>query len=336
MIARLPVVPLAGDAVAMLLDLGGGVLGIAILIGGAYLLVRGSVALAYAFGLSRIVVGATVVAVGTSAPEVVVSVVAALRDAPGVAIGNVVGSNIANVGLVLGIASVLSPVRVHIRLLRFEIPVLVAATGLALAVAAGGTIERWEGAFLLVGLAAFIVASLRLFPQSVSVEAQFERARRPLRLSRPRLAQQVAFILGGIAGLAAGAELIVSGASAVAARAGVSDFVIGLTLVAVGTSLPEMATSILAAVRREHEIAIANIVGSNIFNLLGVLGVTALAVRLPVDVALFAFEMPFLALSAFVLVPLVWSGFRVVRLEGAALLAGYAAFVAFSVVRGAT
>lgn len=319
----------------MLLHLLQAVFGIAVLLGGAYLLLRGAVALALGFGLSRVVVGATVVAIGTSAPEVMVVTVAAFRDTPGVAVGAVIGSNVANVGLVLAAAAVVNPVLVHVRLMRWEIPVLLAATAAVLLLASGGALDRWQGAVLLAGLAAFITLSPRLFPETAAAaEADVEAVVPPSRGPRVDLASEVAMILVGLAGLMLGADQIVTGAAAAASDLGVSNFVIGVTVIAVGTSLPEFATTVLAARRREHEIAAANIIGSNIFNLLGVLGLAAFVSGVEVDRDLYRFELPFLALSSLILVPLAWPRYRITRLDGWLLLTGYALFIILAAVRG--
>lgn len=322
----------------MLLDFVLVVVGLSVLLLGAWQLVRSAVAIALAFGLSRVVVGATVVAFGTSAPEFVISLTASLGDSPGLAVGNVVGSNVANVALVLGAAALLRPMLVSPRLLRWEIPVLLVATTAVLLAGADGSIARWEGGLLFfVGLIGFIVASIVLVPESsvLAAEVDQEPEEIPPRDART-LGIMGALFLVGLAGLAIGATIAVEGATGIAQQLGMSDFAIGVTVVAVGTSLPEIATTLVAAVRREHDIAIANAVGSNIFNLLGVLGGTAVIAPLAIDRSLYQFEMVALALSALVLVPIVMFHTRslVDRREGGALLAGYIAFLLLIVARG--
>ena len=319
----------------MLLDLTRIAVGLVILIGGAWLTVRAAATLAASFGVSRIIIGATVIAFGTSAPEFVVSLVAATRDAPGLAVGNVLGSNVANVALVLGASALVRPLAVHWRLLRWEIPVLAAATMAMLLAAADGRVQRTEGALMFAGLVAFIAISPRLWPETAAVvEAGASEATRTLPRDGRARALQGGLLLLGLAALTVGADTAVRGAVSVAKSAGMSEIAIGATIVATGTSLPEVATSVMAAFRREHEIAVANVIGSNIFNLLGVIGLTAGLVSLDVSQGLYRFEMPALALSTAVLLPLAWPRYRIGRPEGALLLTLYVAFVAVVLVRG--
>jgi cation:H+ antiporter len=316
----------------VLLDLLRLAIGTVALLGGAYFLVRGSVAVALRLGVSRVVVGATVVAFGTSMPELLVTVTAGLKGSTGVALGNVLGSNVANVMLVLGLAAMINPMIVHARLIRWEIPVLLAATAAIILFSLDGHLTRIDGIMLLSGLAAFTILSPRLFPETAAAaEAEAEMPDGP---PRGGVAAEAGMILGGLAGLAVGADLIVRGASSIAATFGVSEFVIGILVVAVGTSLPEVATSVTAALKNEHEIAVANIVGSNVFNLLAVLGGGALIAQIEVPRELFAFELPALILSSLILVPLVWPRYRVSRPMGALLLVGYASFVGITLIRG--
>ena len=299
--------------------------GLAILLTGAWLTVRSASRLAASFGLSPIIIGATVVAFGTSAPEFVVSFFAATRDASGVAVGNVLGSNVANVALVLGASAVVSPMIVHRRLLRWEIPVLAAATVAMLLVSADGRVERWEGAIMFAGLVAFVVLSLRLWPEPQAAAVDGQRDAAPSAW-RPRLADGGLLVLG-LAALTVGAQLAVVGAVGLAERANISEVAIGATVVATGTSLPEVATSVVAAFRREHEIAVANVIGSNIFNLLGVIGLTSGLVSLDIERSLYQFELPALVLSTALLLPLAWPRYRIGRPEGVGLLLLYVAFV---------
>jgi len=312
--------------------------GLTVLLLGAWQVVRSAVAIALAFGLSRVVVGATVVAFGTSAPEFVISLAAGVEDSSGLAVGNVIGSNVANVALVLGAAALFSPMFVSPRLLRWEIPVLLAATAVVLLAGADGTIARWEGGLIFgVGLIGFIVASILIVPESSALAAEVDEQpeEAPARDARA-LWIMGGILLAGLVGLAVGAAVAVEGATGIAERIGMSELAIGVTIVAVGTSLPEIATTLVAATRREHDIAVANAVGSNIFNLLGVLGGTALVTPLAVDRSLYQFEMVALALSSLVLVPIVMFHTRslVDRREGAVLLASYIAFLFLIVERG--
>lgn len=316
----------------MLLDLVQLLIGTLALLGGAYILLRGAVGLAVRFGISRVVIGATIVAFGTSLPELLVTVTAEIRGSSGVGLGNVLGSNVANVFLVLGMAALINPMSVHRRLIRWEIPVLFAATLVTVLLAANGLLSRLGGALMFAGLVAFTVVSVRLFPEAAH-EAEDE-VEIPADAAPGGVMTEVAFVVAGLAALALGADQIVNGATGIAERVGVSEFVIGVLVVAVGTSLPEIATSAVAAFRNEHDIAVANVVGSNIFNLLSVLGLGALIAEIPVDGALYRFEIPAVILSTAILVPLVWPRYHVGRGGGALLLAGYAAFVAVTLLRG--
>jgi cation:H+ antiporter len=310
--------------------------GLTILLAGAWLTVRAAAALAASLGVSPIIIGATVVAFGTSAPEFVVSLAAATRDAPGIAVGNVLGSNVANIALVLGASAVIRPMPVHWRLLRWEIPVLAVATVAVLAFAVNGNVSRWEGALMFAGLLAFVVFSTRLFPEASrgAVSTAPAGAGPDADPSWHFRAKEVLLLVLGLAGIAFGADVGVRGAVGLAEDFGTSETVIGVTIVATGTSLPEMATSVVAAYRREHEIAVANVIGSNIFNLLGVVGLVGGLVTLPVDQDLYRFEMPALALSTAVLIPLAWPRYRIGRPEGLLLLALYVAFVTVVLARG--
>ena len=305
-----------------LLAMGGGVL---LLLAGAEALVRGASALALRVGISPLVVGLTVVAIGTSSPELVVSIQAALNGEGGVALGNVVGSNVANLGLIVGLAALLSPSMVDRKLVRHDVPIMLGAMGLLWLFLLDGTLERWEGAVLLSGAVIYTVHGIRTSRKN-------ERARRaelPPEVQDALAEAHVGFkrhVFGGIALLVYGSDLLLSGAIATAEMLGVSEAVVGLTLVALGTSLPELATTVVAARRGHAEMALGNAVGSNIFNVLGVLGPAALtapiaAVGVGADVLAIMVSAGLLTLLFFV------TGARTRRWEGAVLLAGYAAYI---------
>lgn len=317
----------------MLLDIALLLIGVAVLLAGAWVLLRGALTIAVAAGISPVIIGATVVAFGTSAPELVVTIAAGLRDAPGVAIGNVVGSNIANVFLVLGLTATISPISVHERLIRWEIPVLLAATALTVGFAAGGRLVPLEGAIMLVLLAAFIGISPRLFPEvALEIEADVEM---PAVEPQPKhILRAVGFVLVGLTALAFSAEVIVRSASDVAIRIGISEFVVGVVIVAVGTSLPELVTSGMAALKKEHDLAVGNVVGSNIFNLLAVAGAGAVVSGIPIESDLFQFELPIMILSSLILVPLVLPRYHIGRRTGGGLLALYVLSVVVTIARG--
>lgn len=309
--------------------------GAAALYFGAEWLVRGSSRLACSFGVSPLVVGLTVVALGTSAPELVVSTVAAVRGDGGVAVGNVVGSNILNLALIVGIAALLMPLQVQMRLVFREAPVMVAA-GLTLPLLAwDGALSRLDGALLAACFAAylvFVVRSARDEPEAVVAEyAEYEELRGHAEAGTR--VRDTALMVAGMAVLVVGAQLLVHAAVFFARVAGVSDVVVGLTVVAIGTSLPELATSVVAALKNEADIALGNAVGSNVFNSLIILGVAALARPIPVDRSLFDFEVPvMIAISvAFPVIAYVRRPLR--RPEGAFLLACYTAFTGVLLIR---
>ena len=304
--------------------------GLALLVAAASVLVRGAAALALRLGLTPLVVGLTVVAFGTSAPELVVSVQAALADAGGIAVGNVVGSNVANVGLVLGLAVLLRPIAADPALFRRDLPALVAVTALAAALLVDRGLARWEGAVLVAGLVAYLVWSVRAAHRDQEAAAALA-ADLPVTEPTGPAWRDALLVVAGLAGLVLGADLFVGAATRLAEAAGVSNAVIGLTVVAVGTSLPELATTVVAAARGESEIAVGNVVGSNLFNLLGILGVASL-VRPLAAPGLGAADVAVMAAFTVALAALLWTGRRLVRAEGAVLLAGYVAYVGYLIV----
>lgn len=300
------------------------IVGLVILYFGAELLVKGAVRLATSFGLSMLVVGLTVVAFGTSLPELTVNLAAAYRGSMDLAFGDVVGSNVANIGLILGVAAAIRPLDVHARVIRREIPIAFGAT-LALGVLAlNSEISRLDGVILLAGFGGFVY-SLYQSARSEGQAAGNHLGASPV-ANNDRLVD-TAMIGGGLVMLISGAHLMVEAAVKIARDSGVSELVIGMTIVAVGTSLPEMATTLVAAVRKKGDIAVGNIIGSNIFNLLLILGVTAQVRPLPVRVQSLSFDVPFLVVLTFALFPIVWRGSRVGRGGGVVLLAAYAVFV---------
>ena len=296
--------------------------GLALLVVAAHLLVRGAAALALRLGLSPLVVGLTVVAFGTSAPELVVSVQAALAGAGGIAVGNVVGSNVANVGLILGLAALVRPVVADRSVFRRDLPVLLAATALGVAFLLDRAVTRAEGAGLVLGLVAYLAWSVG------AARRDRTAAELPVGQGSGSAWRDLAAVAAGLAGLVFGADLLVDGATALARAFGVSDAVIGLTVVAVGTSLPELATSVVAALRGESEIAVGNVIGSNLFNVLGILGLAA-AVRPLGAPGLEAVDLAVLAAFTLAAPVFMWSGGRLGRLEAGVLALGYVAYVGY-------
>jgi cation:H+ antiporter len=299
-----------------------------LLFAGAESLVRGATALALRLGLSTLLVGLTVVAFGTSAPELVVSSAAALDGVGGIAVGNVVGSNVANIALILGVSAIIRPLRVQAQLVRIDLPLMIGASLVLSALLFDWTLSRLEGLGLVIGLLAYLVFSYRW--------ARRERMREPLPADplpsgSSSLLVNGFLVLLGLAMLVLGASWLVDGAVSIAERAGVSPTVIGLTLVALGTSLPELATSVVAAVRGADDLAVGNVVGSNLFNVLGILGTAALLRPLQVP-DLGPEDLLALVGTAVMILPLARSGFVLSRIEGALLSLGYLGYVAFLLV----
>ena len=286
------------------------------------MVVRGAVALARRFEVSPLVIGLTIVGFGTSLPELLVCLNAALTGAPGIAVGNVIGSNLANMMLILGVAALIFPIAVNPSAVRRDGLVMAAVTAIFIVVALGGSAERYEGALMLAALGGYIALSLWHDARVNGGSAQLHREEAESVTGLPtRLWQMIVLVVGGFAAIGYGADLLVDGATALARDAGVPDEVIGLTLVAVGTSLPELATSIVAAYRRHADVCIGNVIGSNIFNLFGILGVTALAVPVPFADKIVDFDLWVLGGVTLLLIPLLLTGWKLARGE-AALLAG--------------
>ncbi|MBV2264259.1 MAG: calcium/sodium antiporter [Thauera sp.] len=309
--------------------------GLAVLVVGADVLVRGASRLAVSFGVSPLVVGLTVVAFGTSAPEMAVSVGSALAGSPDLAIGNVVGSNIANVLLILGISAMITPLLVDEQIIRQEIPIMIGASALLVVMALDGNIGLLESIALfglVIAYTVFLVVQSRRASKSVQDEFETEI---PTSTWDRHWAVQVGLIVGGLVMLVVGADWLVDSAVAFARAFGVSDLVIGLTVVAVGTSMPEIATSIVAAIRGQRDIAVGNVVGSNVFNILAVLGAAGIAAGagLPVSEAARNFDLWVMLAVAFACLPIMITGREIARWEGVIFLAYYAAYTAWLVLQ---
>lgn len=306
--------------------------GLLLLAAGAEALVRGASGLAGRLGVSSLVVGLTVVAMGTSTPELVVSLGASLSGRADLAVGNVVGSNILNVLLVLGVCSMIVPLSVSSRLVRLDVPVLLAVSAVVWWLGRDGVLGRLDGALLVLGLVAYTLVLLLLARRERSTRSS--SAASP---ARPRaLVPSILLVLAGLGLLVLGARWLVDGASAVARDLGVGELAIGLTVVAAGTSAPEIATSVVASVRGERDLAVGNVVGSNLFNLLGVLGTCAVVNRSGVplaDVAL-RFDVPVMVATAFLCLPVFLSGGRITRGEGLLFLLGLVAYEAVVLLHG--
>lgn len=306
--------------------------GLVLLYFGAEGLVRGSSSLALRLGLSPLVVGLTVVAFGTSSPELMVSLRAALAGQSDISVGNVVGSNICNIGLILGLCALITPVATSSQIVRIDIPIMLGITALSLVLMADGNIGRTEGiifVFILVVYVTFSIYLARRQPAD-ALGAEFGEE---VKISKRGLAIDIAMVIGGLALLVFGARFLVDGAIIIARTYGWSEALIGLTIVAIGTSLPELATSLLAAIKKESDIAVGNIVGSNIFNLVGIFGVTAIVHPLRAT-GISGVDLGVMAGFSLLLWPMAYYQQRITRTEGAMLLLGYFAYV-FWLVRAA-
>jgi cation:H+ antiporter len=311
-------------------------LGLGALTIGAELMVRGACRLALTLGISPLVVGLTIVAFGTSAPEMAVSAGAALDGMGDLAIGNVVGSNIANVLLILGLAALIVPLAVNEQIIRQEIPIMIGVSLLALVLALDGRISRFEGG-LLFGLVIVYTAFLVIQSRRASKAALAEFAdEMPDTHSRwdAHWSVQIGLVIAGLVLLVLGANWLVESAVAVARAFGVSDLVIGLTVVAVGTSMPEIATSLVAAFRGERDIAVGNVVGSNIFNILAVLGFSSLLASDGIAVSEVArnFDLWVMLAVAFACLPIFITGREIARWEGGMFIGYYIAYTAYLIL----
>ena len=308
------------------------VAGLGLLVLGAEWLVKGASRLAAALGISPLVIGLTVVAYGTSAPEMAVSVKSAWAGQPDLALGNVVGSNIFNVLFILGASAIITPLVVSSQLIRLDVPIMIGVSLLTLLLAGDGSVGRLDGAILFALALAYTAFQVRQSrKESAAVRQEYGRE---FGRSRSATAANLAFIAAGLVLLVLGSRWLVNGAVAFAQALGVSELIIGLTIVAAGTSLPEVATSILAAFRGERDIAVGNVVGSNIFNLLAVLGLSGLVAPggLPAPAALLRFDLPVMVAVALACLPIFASGAVIARWEGALFLLYYAAYTAYLVL----
>lgn len=329
--------------------------GFVLLIGGGEVLVRGAGGLAATLGISPLVVGLTVVAFATSAPEFAVSVDAALSGYPGLAVGNVVGSNIANILLILGLTAIVAPLVATSRIVRVDIPIMVLFSLVLLLVALDGTISFLDGLLLFAGLVAYVVATIVISRKqsggraaaaseepvgdgaaddSSGSDSADETRSSGVAASHPVLVSS-ALVIVGVVMLVVGARLLVTAASDLAAAWGMSDLVIGLTVVAVGTSLPELATSMVAAIRGERDLAIGNVVGSNMFNIGAVLGMTSLIAPIEIAAGAIRFDLPIMLAVSLALLPIAFTGLAIARWEGVLFTGFYAAYIAYVVLQAA-
>lgn len=314
------------------------VAGLVLLVVGAEFLVRGSTRLSLAAGISPLVIGLTVVAYGTSAPEVAVTLQAGFANETDIALGNVIGSNIANVLLVLGLAAMVAPLLVKSQLIRFDVPIMIGTSILVLVLALDGRLDRIESGILAAG--AIIYSGVVLFigrrhgTEAVDIDLD-ESDIKVVRSGWTAIFRYLGLVVIGLIMLVLGSRWLVNGATEIAAALGVSQIVIGLTVVAIGTSLPEVATSMLAAFRGERDLAVGNVVGSNIFNMFLVLGVAGFVVPvdIPVPQSALNFDLLVMIAVAVACLPIFFTGGEIARWEGALFFGYFIAYTTFLVLR---
>ncbi len=304
-------------------------LGLLLLVIGGDGFVRGAVAIARRAGLSPLLIGLTLVGFGTSTPELLTSVQAALAGSPGIAVGNVVGSNIANILLILGVASILHPVHTSARAFARDGTVMMLAAIACVAIALWGELGRGPGLALVAALVAYLVYTYLHERAVPDASAAMHAAEADIAPVPQRLWPALLITIGGLGATIIGARLLVDSAIALALAFQISETVIGLTVVAIGTSLPELVVSVMAALRRQGDVAFGNIVGSNIYNVFGILGITALIKPIPIPPEILAVDIWVMLGATVLLLVFAITGWRVNRLEGAAFLAAYAAYMAF-------
>lgn len=298
--------------------------GLLLLYYGADCLVIGSSRLAISFGVRPLIIGMTIVAFATSMPELMVSLFASIKGSSDIASGNIIGSNIANIGLVLGVAALLSPMAVARTTLTREIPFMIVASVLLLLFALDGVLSFIDGLILFLLLLGFLAYCLR-GAREKGVDPQMSDEITELGRKTPN--KVLLYIITGIVGLGFGAELVVRSAVTIARAMGISELIIGMSIVALGTSLPELAASVVSACKGEMDISVGNVIGSNIFNILFVLGVCPMIRALPVEPSVLTFHLPIMLLFSGALIPLVYHRLQLGRAKGALLLGAYLLFV---------
>jgi len=313
------------------------VAGLALLVAGAEALVRGASKLAAAMGISPLVVGLSVVAFGTSAPELAVSISAAYAGEADLAVGNVVGSNIFNVLFILGLSALIAPLIVAQQLVRMDVPIMIGISLLLPILGMDGKVGRFDGLLLFSLMMAYVVFLIRQSrKESRAVQEEYEREYGVGEAEKTPRAWKIdaAYILGGVIMLVLGSRWLVDGAVRIAEYYSVSQLVIGLTIIAVGTSLPEVATSVVASLRGERDIAVGNVVGSNIFNILAVVGLTGFVAPsgIPVSIDALRFDIPVMIMVALACGPIFFSNLAIARWEGSLFLAYYLAYIAHLVL----
>jgi cation:H+ antiporter len=305
------------------------ILGLIILSGGAEALIRGAIRMARLWRISPVVIGLTIVAFGTSAPEMGVALSAALSGKPDITMGNLLGSNIANTGLILGLGALLTPMSVRLRMLKIEIPLLIVVSTVLWAFAAKGHLGRLAGLLLLI---TFIAYCLTLYRHSrekpYTLQTEFEKSLR----DKDSFWFDLVLVIAGLAGLIIGSKSLVWGAENIAVYLGVPELIVGLSLTAVGTSLPELATTVAAAHKGQADLILGNVVGSNLSNLCAVLGVTACITPIDINPDMLHRDFPVLMAFSLVLLPIMRIGMKVTRWKGVALLLSYSVYIALLAV----
>lgn len=312
------------------------IVGLILLVVGADLLVRGGSKFAISFGISPLVVGLTIVAFGTSAPEVAVSVGAVLQNNTNIAIGNVVGSNIFNVLFILGVSALITPLIVNVQIIRQEVPIMIGASLLLLAICMDGNLGLFDGVVLfalLIAYTIFLVYQSR--QESAVANNEYSEEFSSKSSWDDSKIVQILLILGGLALLVLGSRLLVGSAIEIAKQLGVSDLVIGLTIVAAGTSLPEVATSVIAAIKGERDIAVGNVIGSNTFNILGCLGLSAMVsgnTGLSISESVLNFDLWIMIAVAIACLPIFAAGQQISRFNGAVFLFYYVVYTSYLIL----
>ena len=291
---------------------------VTLLIGGEFL-IRGSSRLAKSLGIDPIIIGLTIIAFGTSSPEFIVGLIAAIKGSSDIAVGNIVGSNISNIGLILGATAVITSIFVNNRILKIKLPILLLFTGFFILLSLNNYLSRLDGIILFFSLIVFII-------YNYSLSKKYKKFKEDIEETDINNYKQIGLIVFGITGLALGAHLLVDKSIFFARLAGVSELVIGITAVAIGTSLPELTASIFAAVKKEHELILGNIIGSNIFNV-GILGLIALIKPIGINPEMFKIEFPALVVFTLLLLPFMKTGAKINRFYGILFLIIYSVFI---------
>lgn len=311
--------------------------GLVLLIGGAEILVRGATRLATALGISPLVIGLTVVAFGTSAPELAVTIQSAWVGQSDIALGNIVGSNICNILFILGLSALITPLVVSQKLIRLDVPLMIGLSFLMWFMGLDGLINRWDGAILFAGIIIYTTWSIMQSRQeNRKIQEEYAQEYGTQAGHSPgQLLWYVVLVVAGLILLTIGSNWLVDGAIAIARALGVSELLIGLTIIAVGTSLPEVAASVMASVKGERDIAVGNVIGSNIFNILSVLGLTSLVSPNGVKVSstALAFDIPVMIAVAAACLPIFFNGHKITRWEGGLLFGYYLAYTLYLIFK---